>query len=69
MKIWAMPCRVTQDDWVIVKSSAKWGLVGEQIANHSSILAARTPWTVSEAWVIVNIYWALTKYKKITTQD
>ena len=35
----------------------------------SSILATRTPWTVSEVWVIVNIYWALTKYKKITIQD
>ena len=33
------------------------------MAYHSSILAARTPWTVAEVWVIVNVYWAFTKYK------
>ena len=48
MKLWAKPCRPTQDRWVIVKSSEKkCGLMKEEMATHSSIVAWRTPWT---AW-------------------
>ena len=39
-----MPCRVTQDRHVMVESSDKtWSLLKEGMANHSSILALRTP--------------------------
>ena len=37
-----MPCRVTQDGQVTVKSE-KHGPVEEDIATHSSTLAMRTP--------------------------
>ena len=46
MKLWAMPCRATQDGWVKVKSSNKLWSTGEGMANYFSILALRTPWTV-----------------------
>ena len=41
-KIWAMPGRVTQDGWVMTKH----GPLEKGMANHLSILALRTPWTV-----------------------
>ena len=44
MKLWAMPCRATQDRQVMVESSDKtWSEEG--MATHSSILAWRIPWT------------------------
>ena len=53
MKLWATPCRATQDGWVIGKSSNKtWSTRGGNI-NHSSNLAARTPcsvWKVQKIW-------------------
>ena len=41
-----MPCRATQDGQVIVESSDKTWSIGGGMANHSSILAVRTPLTV-----------------------
>ena len=46
MKLWAMPCRATQDGWVTVESSDKCGPLEKGMANNFSILALRTPWTV-----------------------
>ena len=46
MKLWGMPCRVTQDGWVMVESSDKMWSIGGGSANHSCIIASRTPWTV-----------------------
>ena len=46
MKLWTMPCRVTQDVRVFVESSGKCGPLEKGMANHFSILALRTPWTV-----------------------
>jgi len=46
MKLWVKPCRVTQGRWVIVKSFDKMWSTGGGNANHFSILAVRTPWTV-----------------------
>ena len=46
VKLRAMPCRATQDRWVMVDSSDKTWSTGEGNANHFSILALRTPWTV-----------------------
>ena len=46
MKLWAMPCRATQDGRVTVESSDKTWSTGGGVANHSSFLAIRTPWTV-----------------------
>ena len=47
MKLWAMPCRATQDGRVMVESSDKtWSTGEEGMANHFSILALRTPWIV-----------------------
>ena len=55
MKLWAMPCRATQDRWVIAESSDKmWSARGKP----PSILAMRTSWTTkrvkrynTERWV------------------
>ena len=44
VKLWATPGRVTQDGQVIAKSSDKRGPLEEGMADHSSILAKRTPW-------------------------
>ena len=45
-KLWAMPCRATKTDgtwwWVL----AKPGPLEKGMANHFSVLALRTPWTV-----------------------
>ena len=38
MKLWAMPCRTTQDGPVIVETSDKTWSTGEGNTNHSSIL-------------------------------
>ena len=46
MKLWTMPCRATQDEWVTVKSSDKMWSIGEEMTIHSSILAWKTSWTV-----------------------
>ena len=47
MKLWAMPCRATQDGRVMVESSDKMCLLKKGMANHFSIPALKTPWT---AW-------------------
>ena len=46
MKLWAMLCRATQDRQVMVESSYKMWSPGKGMADHFSILALRTPWTV-----------------------
>ena len=46
MKLWAMPCRATQDGRVMVET--KCGLLEEGMANLFSFLALRNPWTVWE---------------------
>ena len=44
MKLWAMLCRATQDGrWRVL---TKRGPLEKGMANHFSILALRTPWTV-----------------------
>ena len=43
MKLWAMLCRATQDEWVIVGVLTKCGPLEKGMANHFSILAWRTP--------------------------
>ena len=45
-KLWAMPCRATQDRWVIVESSDKTRSTVGGNGNHPSILAVRTSSTV-----------------------
>ena len=45
MKVWAMPCRATQDGQVMMESSDKTWSTGEGNANHFSILAWKTPQT------------------------
>ena len=52
MKLWAMPCMATQDGQVMVKSSDK--TLEKGMANHFSIIALRTPWTV---WKSKKIRW------------
>ena len=54
LNLWAMPCRAPEDGWVIVKSSDKRWSTGERKANHSSILAMKTPWTVQKGKKIRN---------------
>ena len=46
VKLWAMTCMATQDEWVIVKSFNKHYLLEEEMATHSSILVSRSSWTV-----------------------
>ena len=46
MKLWAMPCRATQDRRVMVESSEKMWPTGEGNGKPLCILALRTPWTV-----------------------
>ena len=46
MKLWAMPCRATQDGRVTVESSDKTWSTEEELGNHFNIFALRTPWTV-----------------------
>ena len=43
MKLWAMLCRATQDEWVIVGVLTQCGPLEKGMANHFSILAWRTP--------------------------
>ena len=43
MKLWAMPCRATQDGQVMVENSDKMWSTGEGNGNHFNILALRTP--------------------------
>ena len=46
MKLWAMPCSATQDRRVMRRDLTKRGPLEKGMANHFSILALRTPWTV-----------------------
>ena len=46
MKLWAMPCRATQNGHVIEETSDKISALEEGMANHSNFLVVRTPWTV-----------------------
>ena len=46
MKLWAMLCRATQDEWVIVGVLTKCGPLEKGTANHFSILAWRTKYPV-----------------------
>ena len=46
VKLWTMPCKATRDRCIMVKNSDKTWSTGGGMANHSSILAFRTPWTV-----------------------
>ena len=46
MKLWAMPCRATQDGRVMVESSDKTWSTGEGVGKPFSIPALRTPCTV-----------------------
>ena len=59
MKPWAKLCRATQDAWVIVESSDKRGPLEKGMANHFSILALRTPWTVWKGKMIGNWHWKM----------
>ena len=43
MKLWAMPCRATQDRWRVL---TKGGPLEKGTGNHFSILALKTPWSV-----------------------
>ena len=45
-KLWAMPCRATQEGRVMVGSFEKCSPMEKEMANHFSILVLRTPWTV-----------------------
>ena len=53
MKLWAMPCRATQDGWVIVvfwQNMVNWR---REMVHHSSVLAARMPrtlWKGKKMW-------------------
>jgi len=38
MKLWSMPCKATQDRWIIVESSDKTKSLEERMANPSNIL-------------------------------
>ena len=46
MKLWAMPCRDTQEGWSWCRVLAKRDPLGKGMANYFNILAFRTPWTV-----------------------
>ena len=46
VKLWVMLYRATQDGWVTVESLTECGPLEKGMANHFSILALRTPWTV-----------------------
>ena len=59
MKLWAMPCRATQDGKVILKNSDKIWSTGGGMGNHFSILAERTPWTV----------WKHKKYRTLENEN
>ena len=48
MKLWAMPCRATQDWHVIAEISDKHDPLEEEMANHPSIPAMITSWTVKK---------------------
>ena len=52
MKLWAMTCRATQDRRVI--DLLKRGPLEEGMANHSSVLARRTPWTIKKGKKILH---------------
>ena len=45
-KLWAMPCGATQMDGLWWRVLTKCGSLEKGMANHFSILALRTPWTV-----------------------
>ena len=64
MKLWAMPCAATRDRRVIVDSSDKTWSLEKGMANHFSILALRTPWTVWQGTKKDPIQ----RYKEISTR-
>ena len=49
MKLWAMPCRATQDRRSWWRDLTKRGPLEKGMTNHFSILALKTPWTVWKA--------------------
>ena len=64
MKLWAMPCRATQDDGAWWSVLTKHGPLEKRMANHFSILALRTPWTI---WQSKKIWhWKMTLWKCCT---
>jgi len=50
IKLWAMPSRATQMAGSWWRVLTKCGLLEKGMANHCSILALRTSWTVLTAW-------------------
>ena len=46
MKLWATPCRATQDGQVLVRVLTKHDTLEERTANPVSILAVRTSWNM-----------------------
>ena len=46
MKLWAMPCRPTQDRWVMVENSDKMWSTGEGNGKILQYSCLETPWTV-----------------------
>ena len=53
MKLWAMPCRATQDGWVMVGSSDKMWSTGEGKALTFPLTKALTRWTFVEKVMFV----------------
>ena len=53
MKLWAMPCRATQDEWVMVESSDKLWSTGEgngKPFQHSCLRTPHTVWKEKKIW-------------------
>ena len=46
MQLWAMPCRATQDRWVMVEGSNRTWSTGEGNGEPLQHFALRAPWTV-----------------------
>ena len=68
MKLWAMLCRATKTDRSWGRVLTKRGPLEKVMANHFSILALRTLWTVwkgkrrdTERWTPYGITWRRTK--------
>ena len=52
-ELWAMPCRATQDGWVMVRVLTKRGPLEKGMESHFSILALTTPgrvWKGKKIW-------------------
>ena len=52
MKVWAMPCRATQDGCSLWRVLTKRNPLERKMGNHSSIVTMRTPWTVWKGKII-----------------